>query len=155
VRIRVAVAARQRLWLLLGVVSMALSLLVMHHLSSDHTAAGSPAGPSPAASAHLTSASHIDLHDDTVGADHAHLTASTGEGHPLSEIGGCSGCADHSALGLTCLAALLLLMSGFKLIRPAAGRGLWLRVPLPLTFVQSRAWLLRPRTLVELAVSRT
>ena len=155
-RIRVAVAARQRLWLLLGVVAMALSLLAMHHLSSNHTAAGPPAGPSPAASAHQMFAGDVDPHElDTVVSDHTHLTAATGEGHPLSEIGGCSGCADHSALGLTCLAALVLLMSGFMLIRPPAGRGLWLRPLPPLMFVESRSWLPRPRTLAELAISRT
>ena len=158
-RIRAADGARQRLWLLLGVVAVALSLLAMHQLSSNHTAAGPAAPGSPAAAtdaAHEMSVGHADSHEaDIGGADHTHLTASAGDGHPASEDGGCPGCADHSAMALTCLAALVLLMGGWMLTRPLAGRGLWLRRLVPLLVVERRSWRPRPRSLAELSVSRT
>lgn len=155
VRIGVAVGARQRLWLLLGVVAMALSLLAMHQLSSNHTAAGHPASPSSTDATLLMSAVHAESHEDAVGGDHAHLTPSTGVGHPVSEVGGCLGCADHSEMGLTCLAALILLMSGWVLTRPGAGPGVWVRRLLHLRLAQRNSWLPQPRSLAQLSVSRT
>lgn len=155
-RTRVAVGARQRLWLLLGVVAVALSLLAMHQLSSNHTAAD-PAATVDATTAHLSSAFfHVDGHQPgTGGSDHAHLTASTGDVHPASEAGGCPGCADHSAMALTCLAALVLLVAGWVLTCPVAWRGLRLRRLLPLVLTERRSWLPWPRSLAELSVSRT
>ena len=60
--IRAAVGARQRLWLLLGVVAVALSLLTMHQLSSNHTVADAAA---PAdGTMHLSVAmAHVDSHE--------------------------------------------------------------------------------------------
>ena len=158
--IRAAAGARQRLWLLLGVLAIALSLLAMHQLSSNHTAAGPPAAQESVATgdAHLTlnPVMHVDTHAaGTGGTDHAHLSVASGDGHPASEDGGCPGCADHSAMALTCLAALVLLLGGWLLTRPRLGRGLWLRRVVPLLMVDSRSWAPRPRSLAELAVSRT
>ncbi|HEY5787460.1 MAG TPA: hypothetical protein VIU11_03315 [Nakamurella sp.] len=75
--IRAAAGARQRLWLLLGVLAVALSLLAMHQLSSNHTAAGPPAGQVSVGidAAHLTlnPVVHADTHAvGTGGTDHAH-----------------------------------------------------------------------------------
>ncbi len=167
--IRAAFGARQRLWLLLGVLAVALSVLAMHQLSSNHTAAGPPAAQVPGAtdSAHLTptSGAHADPHAPDAGgpapahltgaSDHAPLPVASGDGHPASEDGGCPGCADHSAMTLTCLAALVLLLGGWMLTRPRLWRGLWLRRVVPLLMVDRRSWAPRPRSLVELAVSRT
>ncbi|MDN5762379.1 MAG: hypothetical protein L0H41_08700 [Microlunatus sp.] len=158
--IRAAFGARQRLWLLLGVLAVALSLLAMHQLSSNHTAAGPPAAAVSVATdaAHLTlsSGAHADTPAaDAGGTDHAHLTVASGDGHPASEDGGCPGCADHSAMALTCLAALVLLIGGWMLSRPRLGRGLWFRRAVPLLMVDRRSWVPRPRSLAELAISRT
>lgn len=158
--IRAAAGARQRLWLLLGVLAVALSLLAMHQLSSNHTAADPPAAQVSVATdaAHLTlnPRVHADTHAaGNGGTDHPHLTVTSGDEHPASEGGGCPGCADHSAMALTCLAALVLLLAGWLLTRPRPGRGLWLRRQVPLLTVDRRSWVLRPRSLAELAVSRT
>lgn len=158
--IRAAAGARQRLWLLLGVLGVALSLLAMHQLSSNHTAAGPPAAQVSVATdaAHLTlnPVAHADTHAAGAGGtEHAHLSVSSVDEHPASEDGGCPGCADHSAMALTCLAALVLLIGGWMLTRPRIGRGLWIRRVVPLLIVDRRSWAPRPRSLAELAVSRT
>ena len=156
VRIRAAVGARQRLWLLLGVVAMALSVLAMHQLSSNHTAAGHLARPSPTDATRLMSAVHAKSHElEAVGGDHAQLTPSDRVGHPVSEVGGCHCCAGHSVMGLTCLAGLILLMSGWMLTPPGAGPGLWVRRLLRVTLVKRRSWLPGPRSLALLSVCRT
>lgn len=57
---------------------------------------------------------------------------------------------------MTCLAALVLLIGGVVLTRPRLGRGLWLRSAVRLLVtVDRRPWVPRPRSLAELAVSRT
>lgn len=152
--IRAAAGARQRLWLLLGVLAVALSLLAMHQLSSNHTAAGPSETHSPVATdtMHLTEVSSS--HGSTHAADtHPHLSVAPGDSQSAP---GCPGCADHSAMAMTCLAALVLLIGGFMLTRPRLGRGLWLRPVLTLlVMVDRRPWAPRPRSLAELAVSRT
>ena len=152
--IRAAVGARQRLWLLLGVVAVALSLLTMHQLSSNHTVADA-AAPADGTMHLSVEMAHVDSHEiDSGGSDHAHLTAAAGDGHPSSEAGGCPGCADPSAMAPTCL-ALVLLVAGWILTRPLVGRGLRLRRLLPLVPAERRSLLPRPRSLAELSVSRT
>lgn len=155
--VRAAAGARHRLWLLLGVLAVALSLLAMHQLSSNHTAAGPSETHSPVATdtMHLTEVSSA--HGSTHAADdHPRLSVAPGGSQPASGDRGCPGCADHSAMAMTCLAALVLLIGGFMLTRPRLGRGLWLRPVLTLLVtVDRRPWAPRPRSLAELAVSRT
>ncbi|MDN5803867.1 MAG: hypothetical protein L0H26_04650, partial [Microlunatus sp.] len=79
-----------------------------------------------------------------------------GEGLPASEQGGCPGCAGHSAMALTCLAALILLAAGLLLPRPTTGRGILLPRPKPLTVLNLPTRCKPPPlSLVELSVSRT
>ena len=92
----------------------------------------------------------------STGADHAHLLPTTGEEHPASEQGGCPDCTGHSAMALTCLAALILLAAGLLLPRPSAGRGILQPRLTSLTVPQLRHHFKPPPlSLVELSVSRT
>ena len=145
-----AVRSRPILWL--AVLVVGLSLLAMHQLSSNHTAAShESATVTTAGSGH-----HAAGHPSETGADHAHLLPTTGEEHPASEQGGCPGCAGHSAMALTCLAALILLAAGLLLPRPSAGRGILQPRQTPLTVPKLRHHFKPPPlSLVELSVSRT
>jgi hypothetical protein len=145
-------AARSRLTLWLAVLVVGLSLLTMHQLSGNHTAASHPSATvTTAGSGH-----HAAGHPSETGADHAHLLPITGAAHPASEQGGCPGCAGHSAMALTCLAALILLAAGLLLPRPRTGRGVLQPYLQPLTVpVLRNRRKPPPLSLVELSVSRT
>ena len=150
---RFAASFRARLGLLLGILAVALSLLAMHQLSSNHTAAN------PTASASVVMdppVSHHGSHEvGAGGAGHAHLAAASADAHPASGDNVCPSCAEHSVMALTCLAALMLLTVGWVLIRPAAWRGL--RVPQLLLWAVTppATWLPWPRSPMELSISRT
>lgn len=158
-------AARSRLILWLAVLVVGLSLLAMHQLSSNHTGANpassdtatlTVAGSSNHAADHPSETEHRDGRQGLLGADHAHLLPMAGEEHPGSEQGGCPGCAGHSAMALTCLAALILLAAGLLLPRPTGGRGILLPRPKPLPVLNLRNRCKPPPlSLVELSVSRT
>jgi len=149
-----AVRSRPILWL--AVLVVGLSLLAMHQLSSNHTAADPASSHESAAVTTAGSGHHADGHPSETGADHAHLLPTTGEEHPASEQGGCPGCAGHSAMALTCLAALILLAAGLLLPRPSAGRGILQPRQTPLTVPDLRNRCKPPPlSLVELSVSRT
>jgi hypothetical protein len=149
-------AVRSRLILWLAVLVVGLSLLAMHQLSGNHTAAG-PASSHQSVTVTVDGSSHHAAgHASETGADHAHLLPITGAGLPASEQGGCPDCAGHSAMALTCLAALILLAARLLLPRPGAGRGILQprRQPLAVLSHLSRCRP-RPLSLVELSVSRT
>lgn len=156
--IRASGGARQRLWLLLGVVAVALSLLALHQLSSNHTAAGPARDSVPATteSAHLTLGTRADPHAAEIGGSgHVQLSAPSGTGHPAADGDGCPGCTDHSAMALTCLAALVLMVVGWKLLPPRPGRVRRERHQQRSRWSPDlRSWVRRPRSLAELAVSR-
>ena len=111
---------RPRLILWLAVLVVGLSLLAMHQLSGNHTAADPASSHESATLTTAGSRHHAAGHRSETGADHAHLLPITGEEHPASEQGGCPDCAGHSAMALTCLAALILLAAGLLLPRPTA-----------------------------------
>lgn len=149
--VRFADGVRARLGLLLGVVAVALSLLAMHQLSSNHTAAD------PTASTMVVMSPTVSHHaGHQVGAGgHAHLPAASADAHPASGDDVCPSCAEHSVMALTCLAALILLAVGWVLNRPAAWRGVRLpRLQLRAATPPS-TWLPWPRSLTELSISRT
>jgi hypothetical protein len=144
-----------RLRLLLGVAAVALSVLILHQFSLNHTAAHPTA-----ANKHLsaTSARQLDGHDAAaIDDDHTHLVPLVVDRHqPALDNGACPGCSGHHAMALTCLAALMLLALGWVLRRPAEWRG----VRLPRTVPDRSRHLSRNRrrpafTLVDLSVSRT
>ena len=147
---------RSRLILWLGVLVVGFSLLAMHQLSGNHTAADPASSHQSATVTTAGSGHHAAGHASETGADHAHLLPMAGEEHPASEQGGCPGCAGHSAMALTCLAALILLAVGLLLPRPIAGRGILLPRPTPLTVLNLRNRCKPPPlSLVELSISRT
>lgn len=145
--------AAHRLLLLAGVVAVVMSLLTMHQLSLNHTAAD-PTYTGVHVSA-LSSRS-LDGHDPAaIDEDHTHLVSLVVDGHPGPDSGACLGCSGHQAMALTCLAALILLAVGWVLRRPAEWRGVRIPCVVPLRLRPNRAWLRRPFTPVELSVSRT
>jgi hypothetical protein len=150
-------AARSRLILWLAVLAVGLSLVAMHQLSSNHTAAGPGSSHQYATVPEDGSHHHAAGHPGDAGIDHAHLVPILSGADPASgQHDGCPGCAGHSAMALTCLAALILLTAGLLLPRPRTGRGILqprLRQPAVLSH---RDWF-RPPPLspVELSVSRT
>ncbi|HEU4545604.1 MAG TPA: hypothetical protein VFR88_04860 [Microlunatus sp.] len=149
-------AARPRMILWLAVLVVGLSLLAMHQLSSNHTAADPTSTHDTASLTTADSHHHAAGHASVTGAGHAHLLPMAGEEHPGSEQGGCPGCAGHSAMALTCLAALILLAAGLLLRGPSGGREILQRRPTPLTVPNSRNGRRPPPlSLVELSVSRT
>ena len=149
-------AARSRLILWLAVLVVGLALLAMHQLSGNHTAAD-PTFSHESATLTAAGSSHPAAgHRSETGADHAHLRPITGAGLPASEQGGCPDCAGHSAMALTCLAALILLTAGILMPRPRAGRGILQPRLQPLTVPSHRNRCKPPPlSLVELSVSRT
>lgn len=148
---RFAAGVRARLGLLLGVVAVALSLLAMHQLSSNHTAAG----PTADAVLSLPVSHHAGHQVDAAGTHHAHLAAASADAHPASGDDVCPSCAEPSVMALTCLAALILLAVGWVLNRPAAWRGVRLPRLLLRAVAPPETWLPWPRSLTELSISRT
>ena len=148
---RVGVALQRQLLLWAGVVVVALSLLAMHQLSINHTAAA------PAAGSSVVTREHIDQgkHHAAVTDDHAHLATPALDHQPAPAHGGCPGCAEHQAMALTCLAALVLLAIDWALRTPIPWRGLRLPLLRPRTLPPSPRWRPPPFTLVELSISRT
>lgn len=140
--------------------AVAFSLLAMHQLSSNHTAAGSSAAPGVVGGAPVAMsavAPHLHGQDHSVdagSADRTHVER-MGTGQPTSEDGGCPGCAGHHVMALTCVAALILLAVGWVLAGPLAWRGVRLRRLLLLVVRPTSTRLPVPRSLTELSVSRT
>ena len=149
-------AVRSRLTLWLAVLVVGLSLLAMHQLSSNHTAADPTTSHQSATLTTAGSHHHAASHPSEAGTDHAHLLPFTGEAHPATGDGGCPDCASHSAMALTCMAALILLTAGLLLPCPKAGRGILQPRLQPLTVLSHRKRRKPPPlSLVELSVSRT
>ena len=149
-------AVRSRLIPWLAVLVVGLSLLAMHQLSGNHTAADPASSHDTAALTAAGSGHHAAGHRSEIGADHAHLQPATGPGDPASTEGGCPDCAGHSAMALTCLAVLILLATGLLLPRPRTGRGIRQPRLQPLALLSHRNRLRPPPlSLVELSVSRT
>lgn len=117
-------AARSRLLLWLTVLAVGLSLLAMHQLSGNHTAANSRISHQSVTVQAGNLRHHAAGHAVEAGTDHAHLVPMADEGGPTSGDGGCPDCAGHSAMALTCLAALSLLATGLLLPPPRTGRGI-------------------------------
>lgn len=145
---------RQQLLLWVGVVAVALSLLAMHQLSLNHTAA-SPLPVLESSGSTTGSVAGDHAHDGQhllPGADHPATAAVDGE---ISDHG-CPGCAQHHMMVLTCLAALILLVTGWLLRRPPAAHRIrvtpLVRCPLATAVLQ---WKPPPLTWIELSVSRT
>lgn len=133
--------------------AVALSLLAMHQLSSNHAAAG----PTASAMAVLspTVSHHVDHQVGGGGTGHAHLFGMPTDAPSALNDGACPNCAEHSAMALTCLAVSLLLAFGWVLNRPVAWRGVWLPRLLLRAVTPPGAWLPWPRSLTELSISRT
>ena len=149
-------AARSRLILWLAVLVVGLALLAMHQLSGNLTAAD-PASSHQSATVTTAGSDHHAAGDPSeTGTSHAHLLPATGTGDPAFGQGGCPDCAGHSAMALTCLAALILLAAGLLLPRPRTGRGIRQPRQQPLAILNCRHRLKPPPlSLVELSVSRT
>ena len=149
--------ARSRLILLwFAVLVVGLSLLAMHQLSGNHTAADPASSQQSVTLTAAGSGHHAAGHPSETGTSHAHLMPATGLGDPASSQGGCPDCPGHSAMALTCLAALILLAAGLLLPRPPTGRGVLQPHLQPLTVPDLRNRCKpRPLSLMELSVSRT
>ena len=110
---------QRQLLLWAGVLAVALSLLAMHQMSWNHTAAD----PMPPAGVHLDAdtgpaGGHVDTVQSGT-ADHAHLQIAGSTDHHSAPAGdACPGCAAHQAMALTCLVALTLLAVGWLLRGP-------------------------------------
>jgi hypothetical protein len=140
----------------LAVLVVGFSLLAMHQLSGNHTAADPTTSHQSTTVTVAGSHHHAAGYPVDAGADHAHLLPTLGEADPATGDGGCPGCAGHSAMALTCMAALILLAAGLLLPRPTAGRGVFQPRLRPLTVPNLRNRCKPPPlSLVELSVSRT
>lgn len=160
----VAVGLRRHVWLLLAVVAIALSLLAMHQLSSNHTVAGTSATTEHAAAEtgavagsdahHLADGHQLDGHTHQLDGHTHGQQLSVAADDQRTHDGDCPGCAGHQ-MALTCLAAWILLVVGWVVSRPAAWRGVRLRrlmLPPP---ARAFSWIPGSMSLVELSVSRT
>lgn len=148
----VTTAVRQQLLLWVGVVAVSLSLLAMHQLSLDHTAAG----PLPVVEASDSISQSWAVSDRGHGVQHL----LPGVDHPAEAAASstphdaCPGCSQH-AMVLTCLVALVLLVTGWLLRGPPTSH------PVPATHRRDRVgvavtrWTPPPRTWIELSVCRT
>jgi len=158
---------RRQVWLLLAVVVIALSLLAMHQLSSNHTVAGTsskiegtaaPAGLAGQISHHPGDDRliHVHAHDEHAIDGHAHgqQVRATALDHAAGD-GDCPDCAHHQAMALTCLAALILFVAGWVVSRPAAWRGVLLRRLIQKPETVAEPWRRHSLSLRELSVSRT
>ena len=145
--------ARQQLLWGAGVVVITLSLLIMHQLSLNHTAADPTADGMQVSSIGST---HLDHHDRVaIEDDHTHLLPLVADGQPAHDNGACLACNGDHAMVLTCLVALILLAVGWLLRRPAEWRGVRLPHVVPLLLGPDQGRMPPPLTLVELSVSRT
>jgi hypothetical protein len=149
---RSTAALRQQLLLWVGVVAVALSLLAMHQLSLNHTAAS----PLAVADAAGPGRSVADGHE------HAGQHLAPGAEHPAEPVvegtvshDGCPGCAQHQAMMVTCLVALILLATGWLLRGPSAGRIVRVAPLVHRLILAVPRWRPPPRTWIELSVSRT
>lgn len=139
--------------------AIGLSLLSMHQMSVNHTAAD----PTPLAVSFVSA----DRHD--VGPTHSHVQSATVTHTPAEALHvpaidrsltaleeACPDCAEHHAMALTCLVALTLLVVAWLLRGPVRWPGLLSRRP---TRALPQAWRSRwrppPLNLVELSISRT
>lgn len=137
-------------------VALTLSLLAMHQLSLNHTAA------QPNTPAAAVSVGSPERHDHRVDqpehlgdtAGHAAQIVPAQQPAPGGEDG-CPGCSEHHVMALTCLAALILLALGWALRRPTAWRGVLLPRLLTAPRPLSPPWWREPLSLLELSVSRT
>ena len=147
---------RQQLLLLAVVVALTLSLLAMHQLSVNHTAA------QPTTQTAAAIVGSPERHDHQVdqlqhsGDLPGHAAQPVPGQQQTTGVGdGCAGCPEHHVMALTCLAALILLALGWALRPPTAWRGVLLprlpTAPRPL----SPRWGREPLSLLELSVSRT
>jgi hypothetical protein len=150
----VTAALRQKLLLWVGVVAVTLSLLAMHQLSLNHTAA-SPRSVLESSGSTTGSIAGDHAHDGQhllPGADHPAELAVAG----TTSEDACRGCAQHHMMVLTCLAALILLVTGWLLRRPPAAHRIrvtpLVRCPLATAVLQ---WKPPPLSWIELSVSRT
>lgn len=147
-----AAGLRRQVGLLLAAVAIALSLLALHQLSSNHTVAGTSAALDRAA-AQPVAVAGLGTHHVPDGHAHAQQLSVAGDDHrPLGDD--CPGCADHQAM-LTCLAALILLVVGWVLSRPVEWRGVRLRRRTLPAAGPAPPKTPRSLSLVELSVSRT
>jgi hypothetical protein len=138
------------------VLAVGLSLLAMHQLSGNHTAANSRISHQSVTVQAGNLRHHAAGHAVEAGTDHAHLVPMADEGGPTSGDGGCPDCAGHSAMALTCLAALSLLATGLLLPPPRTGRGILQPRLQPLAVLSHPNHRKPPPiSLVELSVSRT
>jgi hypothetical protein len=149
---------QRQLLLWAGVLAVALSLLAMHQMSANHTAAD----PRPPASVHLHADSgpaggHVDTAARSGAADHTHLQiAGSTDHHPAPAGDTCPGCREHQAMALTCLVALTLLAVGWLLRRPVRWPGLLARHLARAALNDRRnRWRRPPLNLMELSISRT
>ncbi|HET9647397.1 MAG TPA: DUF6153 family protein [Microlunatus sp.] len=141
--------------MLLAVVAIALSLLAMHQLSGDHTAAAHRATSAERADAGMQGAA-ISRTQHRAESNHTHIDNAAGKGDDRrSHDVDCPGCGDHPAMTATCLAALSLLTVGGCLVRPGAWRGVRLPRPQPRRAGTPPRWTRRPLSLAELSISRT
>lgn len=147
---------QQQLLLWASVVAVALGLLAMHHMSRNHVAADPLASSHPQAEI-LPLVGPVDPIAGSDTANHAQLQPTGSNKHHPAEAGdACPGCAAHSAMMLTCLAALTLMAVGWLLRTPLRGPGLLIR-PLFRAVLSDQCCRRRPPTLslMELSVSRT
>jgi hypothetical protein len=175
-RVSVIAGLRRQVWLLLAVVVIALSMLAMHQLSSNHAVAGTDAASSGLVSAALAGPGSHHLIDGQaprssrlVGHTHSRAVDAHGlDGHPHGQQVSvavpdhpvddrdCPDCGHHQAMALTCLAALIVIMVGWVVARPAAWRGVRLpRLTVTAALAQAPPVRLRALSLEELSVSRT
>ena len=144
---------RQQLLLWVGVVAVALSLLAMHQLSLNHTAASPrPVLESSGSTSGSVAGDHA--HDDQQllpGADHPADLAVVG----TTSEDACPGCAQHHMMVLTCLAALILLATGWLLRGPPAGHRIRVTPLVHCVSTTVTRWRPPPLTWIELSVSRT
>jgi hypothetical protein len=142
-----------------GVVAVALSLLAMHQMSVNHTAADPkpPAVSSVSADRHAAGPAHSHAESAAV----AHTPAGTvqvaaGDRSLTALEDSCPGCAEHHSMALTCLVALTLLAVAWLLRVPVRWPGLLARRPMRALLQTWRSrWIPPPLSLVELSISRT
>lgn len=158
-------ALRLQVLLWVGVVAVSLSLLAMHQLSLNHTAA-SPLPAVESVGVVEGSGSSRSIVDDRHGhaGQHGHVGQHllSGADHPAEAAGvgtgshdACPGCAQHHVMVLTCLVALVLLATGWLLRGPPVGRTIGVAQLLHRLHVAVPRWRPPPLTWIELSVSRT
>lgn len=147
----------QRLLLLwTGVVATALSLLAMHQMSVNHTAADPTSVAVSSATADRHAADPTHSHGQSTTAAHTPAGTSHSAAGLTAPEDACPDCAEHHAMALTCLIALTMLSVTWLLRGPVRWPGLLARRP---TRALLQVWRLRwkppPLNLVGLSISRT